>query len=1070
MLREYGIDFTSPDLFTGQFLNDTNYANLSDWRMLYETLYSMQMTDTAHLVGLDTVNDTLNNYISFGIPISFAMLYYNYQSFDSSAVANHLIYISNRQLFDTPDSTRSPYKTHSAFCVAPILQTVFTGTNQFAFRSTLIFSNAGKTISTIQIDPTGSGTYQTVTLNTPFNVTYSTSGVYPITVKVTYSDGTINWAHSKVVVYNQIGGSGYAINNAHSHQAEGFGPPNDRDFRNYEQYASDEIGPVTFTARKAYMGTYGTADYTISPSKYHSGKLLKPLIVVDGFDPFGGNTLDQYYLPDINADENYTSYVPVPLNGYSFTADTGFDNHDSLDIVYLHWSNSTDYIERNAYVLETLIQIVDSIKAANGSSEKNIVLGTSMGGLVARYALKDMENNSIPHQTWLFISHDAPYWGANVPVSLQLMVQHIGSWKEIHIGTRPLTISYADLFPQISFATALYSSPAAKEMLIQRYNLNQSGTPGVTPVTYSISADNSTYTNFQTELNTLGWPSTCRNVTLSNGACNGTKQFTSNSAQFIGLGGDTSLNGIFGFTANFLVSSILGDEAGLIEGDLDNFSIPINPAALLWQFIEAPYTTRSTININFDAYSIPQTGTGSIYYGNLSVYRQLFFGLFAVNNNLINCQISSTSAMLPLDNAPGGAYPLVQWSLNIDSINNALQNGVFAFMTASSPQQIFCFVPTVSSLALTNASTYLDSSICSNVNCLNSSSVYDYYAPSVNQFHVTYTVPSSFWLLNEDQPSYSCQKVCPTGLAVSGDSVFCTISHQYSISGIPSNTSLTWTATPSSIVHIYNPNDDTTTLSRDTLSDAIDLQANIGNVCGTNPTIVVSKNVKVGAPKYYSGTSLFTTSGVNNEILQSCNDLTELSNQFWTGYVSTFDSVATSYSWSLVAESSGADAILVNDPNAQYVEVEIKPGDAWAQYQLTISNACGTYDPLYTFNANESCNIMIRENQTDFSLTPNPASNSVTISTVPAQSTSLAASDAANTSVPTNTAKSINQLATVQRIIVYSVDGKQVLDVTLNSPQNTANISTAGLPRGVYFVHIIDSNKMVKIKKLVIER
>ena len=58
--------------------------------------------------------------------------------------------------------------------------------------------------------------------------------------------------------------------------------------------------------------------------------------------------------------------------------------------------NSEEYIQANAKMLEEAIQIINQKKKDNHSSEKNTILAQSMGGLVARYALTDMERNRIP--------------------------------------------------------------------------------------------------------------------------------------------------------------------------------------------------------------------------------------------------------------------------------------------------------------------------------------------------------------------------------------------------------------------------------------------------------------------------------------------------------------------------------------------------------------------------------------------------------------------------------------------------------------------------------------------------
>jgi triacylglycerol esterase/lipase EstA (alpha/beta hydrolase family) len=50
---------------------------------------------------------------------------------------------------------------------------------------------------------------------------------------------------------------------------------------------------------------------------------------------------------------------------------------------------------------------------------QNIILGYSMGGLVARYGLAQMVRNGQNTQTRLLLTLDSPHHGANFPLGLQ---------------------------------------------------------------------------------------------------------------------------------------------------------------------------------------------------------------------------------------------------------------------------------------------------------------------------------------------------------------------------------------------------------------------------------------------------------------------------------------------------------------------------------------------------------------------------------------------------------------------------------------------------------------------------
>ena len=119
-------------------------------------------------------------------------------------------------------------------------------------------------------------------------------------------------------------------------------------------------------------------------------------------------------------------------------------------------------------------------------------MGLSMGGLVARYALCDMENRSEDHDTRLYISYDSPQQGANVPLSFQKLAERLDNyWLLNLLGLTP----FFDI-DQLEDAYNMLKSPAAQQMLVLG---------GVI------------YNSFYNELGSMGYPS-CTNIALANGS------------------------------------------------------------------------------------------------------------------------------------------------------------------------------------------------------------------------------------------------------------------------------------------------------------------------------------------------------------------------------------------------------------------------------------------------------------------------------------------------------------------------------------------------------------------------
>lgn len=134
-----------------------------------------------------------------------------------------------------------------------------------------------------------------------------------------------------------------------------------------------------------------------------------------------------------------------------------------------------------------------------------------MGGLISRYALRYMEQNSITPDTRLYISFDSPHLGANVPLGFQHLFNYMGYGPIGDVAMRGIV-------------DGMLKSPAAREMLLDHFEGHlQSGNVTEFDSSKLLPAGSPNYrTPFQNELNTMGFPQTVRNIAISNGASNGT--------------------------------------------------------------------------------------------------------------------------------------------------------------------------------------------------------------------------------------------------------------------------------------------------------------------------------------------------------------------------------------------------------------------------------------------------------------------------------------------------------------------------------------------------------------------
>jgi len=262
----------------------------------------------------------------------------------------------------------------------------------------------------------------------------------------------------------------------------------------------------TITANIAYQG-YGESQPYFGQGEYEifldnvDGILDRPVIVLDGFDPGDGRGIGALYSSLSYGGQNLADELRdlgfdiVILNAPNYTTD-GYDI-----------SGGGDFIQRNAMVLVALIQ---EINAQKQGSEELVVLGPSMGGLIGRYALAFMEQQGLPHETRLYLSFDSPHRGANIPISLQYLINYFAV-----VGGDPMAQATVDF---------VLNSSAAKQMLIDHLlgHLAAGSDLEQDPNLLLPFGAPNFRDAFQQELDALGFPQNVRNVTMINGAIEGT--------------------------------------------------------------------------------------------------------------------------------------------------------------------------------------------------------------------------------------------------------------------------------------------------------------------------------------------------------------------------------------------------------------------------------------------------------------------------------------------------------------------------------------------------------------------
>ena len=222
----------------------------------------------------------------------------------------------------------------------------------------------------------------------------------------------------------------------------------------------------------SYNGIKTAADVSLkfAPGNY-SGKIRKPLIFVEGFDP-----------RELNPDgQGANSFCNIYTQWSDFICNNGYD------FIYVDWQDAGEYIQANAY---TLIEVIKKINTKTDVlSVPSVVIGHSMGGLVSRYALKTMENSQQKHNVGTYVSFDSPHMGANVPLSVLYGYHGILSF----LKDKKILSSLLNVENLIAIGNRFAYSTAAQQML-----LNYVDPAG--------NLNNNVHIQWQKELNNLGFP------------------------------------------------------------------------------------------------------------------------------------------------------------------------------------------------------------------------------------------------------------------------------------------------------------------------------------------------------------------------------------------------------------------------------------------------------------------------------------------------------------------------------------------------------------------------------------
>jgi len=377
-LEEWGCPILPMATFNGT-LTDSNRIDMNLWRTLYFQLQTAYcQTGTNPLPVITTANDTIRQNMADTLAIPIPILISQYNNVKSYAFSSNLLYhnTGTNQVQDVGGRPENPYQANNLFAACPNEQRTINGREEFVCQSNLIWNTTGKTIHQIQVDFDNTLGFKNITIGTPITVSYADTGSKRWTIKVKFTDSSVLQCYSdyKVLKADSVN---YAAR--------------------YHRLFFDDLWGIPASAN--HPGGRVFVRYSRLNASF---TLRKPLVVVEGYDVSRA-------APNLQENYTYTDFIDAINEPLGFDFNGNLDDIAGYDLLFVDYNDGTADITENAALVEDILESwVNANKVLDNRFgnilQQNVVMGLSMGGLVARYALADMTKNSIDPET-PFIDH-----------------------------------------------------------------------------------------------------------------------------------------------------------------------------------------------------------------------------------------------------------------------------------------------------------------------------------------------------------------------------------------------------------------------------------------------------------------------------------------------------------------------------------------------------------------------------------------------------------------------------------------------------------------------------------------
>lgn len=702
--------------------------------------------------------------------------------------------------------------------------------------SNLFFSNYPATIQNIQVDFSDGLGFRIVGYDQLVDVKYTQPNTYNWIYKITLTNRQTMLSQSKVTVENGLNAT--LLNATPLLLQTTTVTSSAAAIINQPQANLSGYYKTTINSTIQYLGYNASATVYI---KFANGgtSITKPLIVAEGFDD--GIILHPEQEAGSNTIEDFLTSIRSNNSG-SFSL---YNEINTYDIIYVDWNNGVTFLQRNAYVLEEVIKWVNQTKI---TTTQNVVIGQSMGGLIAQYALKDMETRGLNHDTRLYVSHDAPHLGANTPISVQLSARHL---RNLYVSTPipftlgeiviPLIYDFAQGFSSIINLFGGNTSVPAFVTPLQAFSL--ADTPASRQMTYNwvninYGINNVIHDAWQQDLALKGYPvgyatKPIRNIAIANGSeCGITQTDNGNIMSYIkDAGRDTFLSNYIG---------ILDAVYGAFITNPIIVAVSLFPGSSYWRIdFQSKYITILNQNKN-------------IYHGYIG-YKKKIFWFIPISIAVTEVDVNQPTGVLPYDIYGGGQVTTPSNSLPLSGITS----------------NTFGFIPTASSLDIgagttpINDADYRRTFVGAQPPTAPKNSPFQNFVTgfvpnnptSSNSRHISFNKRNGDWLKKELIPSTQypieytdCSYIC-SGVQISGNETLCTTN----VYNVPTGaTTYNWTITEgANLVTLTGNGTPNISLTNANNGDGfVTIQITYGDNWAKCGNVTLTKRIWIGVPQF----------------------------------------------------------------------------------------------------------------------------------------------------------------------------------------------------------------------------